>query len=61
MYAGGGIPHVVTRSMYAMLKPDGAYVKRARARVVETGIGLLFDENMSVANADEVEALDDYD
>jgi hypothetical protein len=61
MYAGGGIPHVVTRSMYAMLKPDGAYVKRARARVIGTGNGLVFDENMSVANADEVEALDDYD
>jgi hypothetical protein len=61
MYAGGGIPHAVTRSMYAMLKPDGAYVKRARARVVGTGNGLVFDENMSVANADEVEALDDDD
>jgi hypothetical protein len=61
MYGGGGIPHVMTRSMYAMLKPDGAYVKRARARVVGTGNGLVFDENMSVSNADEVEALDDYD
>jgi hypothetical protein len=59
MYGGGGVPHAVTRSMYAMLKPDGAYVKRARARVVGTGNGLVFDENMSVANADEVEALDD--
>jgi hypothetical protein len=61
MYGGGGVPHAVTRSMYAMLKPDGAYVKRARARVFGTGNGLVFDENMSVANADEVEALDDDD
>jgi hypothetical protein len=61
IYAGGGIPPAVTRSMYAMLKPDGAYVKRARARVIGTGNGLVFDENMSVANADEVEALDDDD
>jgi hypothetical protein len=61
IYAGGGIPPAVTRSMYAMLKPDAAYVKRARARKIGTGSGLVFDENMSVGNADEVEALYDDD
>jgi hypothetical protein len=39
--------------MHAMLKPDAEYVIRAKANV------LVWDESMSVTNADEIEDLGD--
>jgi triphosphoribosyl-dephospho-CoA synthetase len=39
--------------MYAMLKPDTAYVRRAKANE------LVWDESISVTNAQEIEELDD--
>lgn len=49
----GGFPPAITPGMYAMLKPDPAYVKRAKAN------GFVMDESMSVTNADEIEDLRD--
>lgn len=50
----GGFPPAITPGMYAMMKPDAAYVRRARANEP------VWDEqNMSVGNADEIEELRD--
>lgn len=53
-YSRGGFPPAITPGMYAMLKPDTAYVRRAKANEE-----LVWDESMSVTNADEIEDLGD--
>jgi hypothetical protein len=52
-YSRGGFPPAITPGMYAMLKPDAEYVRRAKANE------LVWDESMSVTNADEIEDLGD--
>ncbi|KAH8774967.1 hypothetical protein F5882DRAFT_409606 [Hyaloscypha sp. PMI_1271] len=50
-YSRRGFPPAITPGMYAMLKADAEYVRRAKANE------LMWDENMSVTNADEIEDL----
>jgi RNA dependent RNA polymerase len=52
-YSRGGFSPAITPSMFAMLKPDPAYVRRAKANTNE----LVWDDNMSITNADEIEDL----
>ncbi|KAE9370844.1 hypothetical protein N431DRAFT_343437 [Stipitochalara longipes BDJ] len=53
-YARSGSLSAMSPGMYAMLKPDAAYVRRAKANEQ-----LVWDESISVTNAEEIEALRD--
>lgn len=56
-FSNQGFAHVVTPTMYAGLKPNASYIKRARAeKDVDASV---MDENASVVNADELEDLED--
>jgi hypothetical protein len=50
-YSRRGFSPAITPGMYAMLKEDTEYVRRAKANE------LMWDENMSVTNGDEIEDL----
>jgi hypothetical protein len=52
-YARSGFSPAVSPGMYAMLKPDTSYVRRAKANE------LVWDESISVTNPQEIEELDD--